>query len=90
MKLSDVPHYVLDGRIAEARYVNSNGFATAVVAVVGSNQGEIRDWAAYWGGCDLTRKEDDCLRWVAENGAKMSYEDAMHFFPYLPGVLYRG
>lgn len=60
----------------EGRYWNANGRGIAVVAVV--HQG--CDWAAYI-GADNGQREHDCLKWAAEHGAKLSAQDAKHFFP---------
>lgn len=74
-----------------ARYCNAAGFALAVVALVQfDNDGNMRDWAAYWHGCDKTAREEDAVRWVAEHGCKLSDRDAAHFFPSLPMECYRG
>jgi hypothetical protein len=38
------------------------------------------DWAAYIGSDDGW-SEEACMKWTLENGAKLSAEDAYHFFP---------
>lgn len=74
-----------------ARYNNAAGFALAVVASVHfSPDGQLRDWAAYWHGCNITHREEDAVRWVAEHGCKLSRKDAAHFFPGFPMSHYRG
>ncbi len=85
-------HYALDNNrvVVPARYTNANGFALAVIATITfDDDGEMIDWAAYWGGCDQTKREHDCYEWVRKNGNKMSLEDACYFFYELPGCLYR-
>ena len=76
-------------RLHSTRYSNANGFALAVVASIKFYDGELFDWSAYWGGTDLTRHEEDAVRYVAKRGNKMSREDAQHFFPHLPMSHYR-
>ena len=46
------------------------------------------DWAAYI-GADDGWEEDACIIWTAEYGAKLSAEDAKHFFPSIK-LPYRG
>lgn len=90
---NDLQKYYFDykGRtIVGGRYINVNGFASAVVAsLTFRGSGNLYDWTVYWGGCDKTRREHDCLEWVADHGARMSVEDAAHFFDDLPIGLYR-
>lgn len=62
--------------IQEGRYWNSNSKGITVVAVIT----EGIDWAAYI-GADDGREEEACMRWTADYGAKLSREDAKHFFP---------
>ena len=62
----------------EGRYWNSNGFAVAVVATIGVEGA----WAAYIGGAP-PESEEKGLAFVAMFGAKLSEEDARHFFPDL-------
>jgi len=57
-------------------YWNSNGYATAVVAVVSPGI----NWAAYIGG-GPDEHEIDCLEFVASSGAKLREDHARHFFP---------
>ena len=73
----------LRGRFTEFRkgcfeggYWNAGGYAAAIVACVG----HAGDWAAYIGGCPPDSEEDG-LRHVAASGAKLTEEDARHFFP---------
>ena len=58
-------------------YCNSNHHACAVVAVITTGI----DWAAYINGCDVHATEADCVREVADYGAKLSESNARHFFP---------
>lgn len=68
-------------RIIGSRYWNTCGHATAIVAVRGNNS----NWAAYIGGSNrLLANEEECLELVALDGAKLSEEDAVHFFPDIP------
>lgn len=60
----------------EGRYWNSNGKGITIVAVITYGV----DWAAYI-GADDGWKEADCIKWTAEWGAKLSAQDAKHFFP---------
>ena len=59
------------------RYWNAGGFGIAIVEVV-SPSGV--DWAAYI-GADNGESEEDCVQSVASSGAKLSRQDALHFFP---------
>lgn len=60
----------------EARYWNVNGVGICIVAVVTKGI----DWAAYI-GADDGWSEEACIRWATEKGAKLSQQDAHHFFP---------
>ena len=60
----------------EGRYWNTNGVGICIVAVITRGV----DWAAYIGG-DEGYSEQACLEWTAEYGAKLSAQDAKHFFP---------
>lgn len=71
------------------RYGNANDFAWAIVAVVTYYWGEVLDWTAYIGGCDLTAHEIDAVQWIAANGNKLHWSDGKYFFPDLPPELYR-
>ena len=71
--------------IQEAMYYNANGFAIAVVAVISP----FIDWTAYIGGCDLTKREEDAVRWTAQYGVKLPWHHAHHFFSNLPRRMYR-
>ena len=66
-------------------YRNSNRHACAVVAVITTGI----DWAAYINGCDVHASEADCVREVADYGAKLSEATARHFFPSID-LPYRG
>jgi len=63
--------------LIEGRYYNVNGYATAIVACVTHKV----DWAAYMGGAPGSQTEAETLKFVASRGAKLSEEDARHFFP---------
>jgi len=65
-----------DGRIWYWRYYNSNGYATAIVAVITPDI----DWAAYIGG-GPTYHERDCVHEVARHGAKLGEAHARFLFP---------
>ena len=60
----------------EGRYYNCNGRGICIIAVVTKGV----DWAAYT-GADDGWSEQHCLEWAADNGAKLSREDAKHLFP---------
>ena len=62
--------------IKEGRYWNSNGKGITVAA----SFTEGIDWAAYI-GADNGWEEENCCKWAAEYGAKLSEADARHFFP---------
>ncbi len=69
--------------IVMSRYWNTNGTPVAIVAV----EGGANDVAAYIGGDpNYSRREEETLRWVAENGAKLSRGDAFRFLPRLQDV----
>lgn len=79
-----------DRKIIRGRYYNCNGYGAAIVASVT----EGIDWAAYAGGVDLDISEDLAMAIVAANGDKLSYNDAVHFFPSdiypeVKGISYR-
>ena len=74
----------------EARYWNPNGLNIAIVAsVTKGRDGTPFDWAAYIGAAPGVRTEEEALKEVAEQGAKLSREDARYFFPNLKEVPYR-
>ena len=58
------------------RYWNANGKGMCIMAAVTSGI----DWAAYI-GTDDGWNEEHCMKWAEEYGAKLSSEDAKHFFP---------
>lgn len=95
--MAEIRWFAAVGRIGEdgqtlfwRRYYNSNGFATAVVAVVDEwEDGSGGEWACYTGGTDLTQHEKDAVRWLARHGAKMPERDARYFFPELLDMPYR-
>jgi|TARA_Y100000310_G_C20696669_1_gene826190 hypothetical protein len=70
------PYYEFDQDHYEGRYYNTNGKGIAIVAAVTKGI----DWAAYIGADDGWH-ESDCLDWAAKHGAKLSEQDARHFFP---------
>ena len=73
-----------------ARYYNSNGIATAIVAVVTRDRfNHIIDWAAYIGGTTKTEHYEEGIEDVALHGNKMLQEDAEYFFPKLERWPYR-
>ena len=73
-----------------ARYFNANGFACGIVAVITrDDDGHVITWAAYMGGTDLVQREKDAIDWIAENGCKISLEDAAHYYSWLPANKYR-
>ena len=63
--------------IRTARYYNANGFAVAIVAVI--NEGI--DWAAYIGGTNETKHQEDAVKIVSEKGCKLYSKDAKYYFP---------
>lgn len=72
------------------RYYNSNGVATAIVAVVTYREdGSVLDWAGYIGGTTNTWAEDLAYEVVAERGCKLSIDDACYYFGSLPRERYR-
>lgn len=84
-------HFEYNGQtVMSARYTNVNGFASTIIAVMMFRDDEtLFNWTTYWGGCPRTRHKRDCLEWVADNGKKLSTEDARYFFKELPIDLYR-
>lgn len=73
-----------------ARYYNSDGIGTAIVAVVSRHDGNILDWAAYIGASARgARREEWAIEDVAKTGCKLARADARHFFPALPIGRYR-
>ena len=60
----------------EGRYWNSNGKGICIVAVISRGI----DWAAYI-GADDGYSEEACMHWAAAYGAKLSEDDARHYFP---------
>ncbi len=74
-----------DQSIVNWRYWNSNGYATAIVAVVTEGV----DWAAYIGGADPEIRETEAIFHVARDGDKLPEEDAKHFFPAVNWLPYR-
>lgn len=60
----------------EGRYWNANGSGICIIAVVTAGV----DWSAYVGS-DNGWSENDCLRWTADYGVKLSAKDAKYFFP---------
>ena len=66
-----------DQKLQRARYWNSNGKAAAIVAVIS----EGIDWAAYAGGVDSNLSRSEASYFVAQNGEKLTDQDAWYFFP---------
>ena len=62
--------------VKEARYWNFNGHGVCIIAVIT----EGIDWAAYI-GADDGFSEADCIKFTIDFGAKLSSQDALHFFP---------
>ena len=62
----------------EGRFWSPQGKQIAIVAIVT----EGIDWAAYIGtdAPDSYREKDTCI-WASKYGAKLSPDDAKHFFP---------
>ena len=77
-----LPYYKFqsEGNISyyEGRFWNSQGKQIAIVAVVTEGV----DWAAYIGtdAPNSYRENDTCI-WASKYGAKLSFDDAKHFFP---------
>lgn len=72
--------------IVTARYTNCGngdfgGFSLVVVLVINKRpDGGLRDWTAYWGATpSMGWTEAETVKWVAENGNKLSTRDAKHF-----------
>jgi hypothetical protein len=64
-------------KIIPLGYWNSNGIATAIVAVVNFFDGKLFDWAAYIGGTEKTWKEEDAYEEVKRHGCKLQSEFAV-------------
>jgi len=60
----------------EGRYWNTGGKGITIVAVITHSI----DWAAYI-GADDGWEEAACIEHAANYGAKLSTQDARHFFP---------
>ena len=60
----------------EGRYWNSNGKGICIMASIT----EGIDWAAYI-GADNGQREEECMEWTLEMGAKLPEKDAQYFFP---------
>ena len=61
--------------VKKGRYWNI-GLGICIVAVIT----EGIDWAAYI-GADNGYREADCIKYTVDCGAKLSSQDALHFFP---------
>lgn len=74
-----------------ARYYNSHGIGTAIVAVVNHKEdGDVFDWSAYIGGSSRgARRETWAVEDVARSGCKLSKRDAQFYFPELPPEKFR-
>jgi hypothetical protein len=97
MNINEVKLHMIryNGRwLTWTRYHNSNGFVSAIVAVIFAlEDGRIVDWSAYMGGSHYYREEEkeSGIKHIAEyTGGKISVEDAAYFFPNLPLGLWRG
>ena len=83
--LDSLPYYVFkktgNKRYLEGRFWNQGGKQLAIVAIITSIN-EWGDWAAYIGtdAPDSYREQATC-EYVAEQGCKLSEQDARHFFP---------
>ena len=76
-------------KLKPARFYNCGTHGVAIVASMNyDNDGNIADWTAYI-GVGSVQTENDCHMEVAEQGIKLSMTDAFHFFPNLPGTLWR-
>jgi len=64
-----------DRKIIEGRYWNSGGKGITIVAVITHDI----DWAAYI-GADDGWEEEACIKHAVDYGAKLSAQDAKHFF----------
>lgn len=79
--------WVTKNRIA--RYINGNGYACAIVAVINITDSELFDWSAYMGGCSPDISKQEGVDFVARYGSKLSCHDAAHYFTDLPMSHYR-
>lgn len=75
--------YGLKG-ILNYSYWNANGSGIVILAI----EGGAADWAAYIGSDD-GMSEEECIRWTAEKGCKLSRAQAHRWFPQLPIEAYR-
>ncbi len=74
----------------EARYFSTNGYSCAVVARISLDHNRTpMEWAGYMGGYAGHVNMQETLEFVADYGAKLSEEDARHFFPEFADVRYR-
>lgn len=70
-----------DTKYLEGRFWNQSGKQLAIIAVL-TQIGDQGDWAAYIGtDAPNSYREDDTLLVVAQQGCKLSENDARHFFP---------
>ena len=65
-----------DHEVIAGRYWNFNDKGVSIVASITQRI----DWAAYI-GADDGWSESACIEWAARHGAKLSEQDARHFFP---------
>jgi len=76
-------------KLKPARFYNCAEKGVAIVASISyDDDGNIVDWTACI-GIGSVQTENDCHMEVAEHGVKLSMTDAFHFFPHLPGTLWR-
>ena len=59
-----------------ARYYNCNGMELAIVASITHDV----NWAAYIGSTHGCQTEKETVDWVLQHGAKLSEQDARHYF----------
>lgn len=74
--MAEYPYHEFNQGKYEGRYWNANGVGICVIASITKGV----DWAAYI-GADDGWSERHCMEWTAEHGAKLSVQDAKHFFP---------
>ena len=81
----DAQEFGVEG-ILNYSYWNTSGVAMVIVA----KEGSAADWGAYIGATNAANNsEEDTVRWVCRNGAKLSRAQAHRWFPHLPIEAYR-
>ena len=68
-----------------ARYLNAQGWAVAIVALVT----HAIDWAVYIGATFGPLSEEETVAYVVKYGCKLSEQDGRYFFPEFKGMPYR-